>query len=155
MRIEGFTGVGKSATAAALRDLTGACVVSTDCFAREDTGQTYLASLDLQAAHAAAREALGSGGLVIFDGVCLEDVLPSEAFGPGFRLYQKRVSVPAKGASYWPEEDNLEPKPDRPNPLGVEEYHGRTLPHLKADLVVAVCLEDSGWARWHGHPRGA
>lgn len=138
LRIEGCLGSGKTSTAGVVRTMTGAIVISTDDFLPGQRGVSYAASLDIEAARKAARAALAGGGKVVLEGVCLEEVLPSDEFGSGFRLYQKRVGVNPNGSRWIDEIDVLYPDPGRRDRYGILAYHWKHEPHFKADLVLAV-----------------
>jgi hypothetical protein len=85
LRIEGFTCAGKTRLANELQKLRALVTVATDRFAtKSERGldKPYLDSIDLSSLREATARLLRSRtSWVVFEGVCLEDALPSDNFG--------------------------------------------------------------------------
>lgn len=140
LRLEGFMGVGKSTVASLIAEQATVRIIHTDDFAvRSDAARTYREAVDLAALRAAATEVLSTGEKVIFDGVCLEQVLPSDDFGKGYRVYLKRVSLPVPEAPLWHDIYDLE-REEAEDPLhaSIIQYHRDYAPHEHSDLSFAI-----------------
>jgi hypothetical protein len=139
LRIEGFTKVGKSTLSNRLFRRLGAKQLGTDMFAdnRTGKGQTYLEMLNLKRLRTRAADLIADPmtRLLIFEGVCLEETLPSEEFGRGFRVYVKRAS---KYSDLW--HDFYDDIPEEKNRLrnSILQYHKLFAPDRAADLIIAV-----------------
>jgi hypothetical protein len=143
LRIEGFTGAGKTRLAHSLRRATDATLISTDCFAIRTAGgrdRPYIESLDLRSLHSYAATILQTAGPVIVEGVCLNESLPSKQFGRGFVDYVKRASC---NTDLWPDDyRDDERAPTSGLHRSIWDYHQFNTPDATADLVLAIkeCL---------------
>jgi hypothetical protein len=142
LRLEGFMGVGKSSIALLVAENSpSARVIGTDKFPTPDAKSNDIRGrLDQTALRVAAREAMAESDLVIFEGVCLEEFLPSGQFGAGFRVYIKRVSLPSADCILWHDGLNLD-APDYPADWldqQILDYHRIWRPHERADLCLAI-----------------
>jgi hypothetical protein len=141
LRLEGFMGVGKSSVAHLIAaDATVPVrVIGSDDFAAKGEPRTYREAVDLPALRAAAQESLENGGKVIFEGVCLEELLPSQEFGRGFVVYLQRVSVPVPQTPLWHDIYDLDREaPDDPLHASIIQYHREHRPHDHCDLALAI-----------------
>jgi len=142
LRLEGFMGIGKSGIASLIAESSpNARVIGTDEFATPDAKSNDISErLDQMALRVAARAAIAESDLVIFEGVCLEELLPPGQFGAGFRVYIKHVSLPSADCILWHDGLNLD-APDYPaNWLDQQilDYHRIWRPHERADLCLAI-----------------
>jgi hypothetical protein len=142
LRIDGFMGAGKSSNAALLAKSDESIrVINPDNFASRDLAATRFAEkVDIDRLHSVACRAISEGNRVIFEGVCLEELLPSSQFGRGFCVYIKRVSLPAPGLPLWHDGFNLEAIEPAHDWLheDIIRYHRECQPHECADLILAV-----------------
>ena len=114
-------------------------VLSPDDFATpEPTSGNIKGRIDLKQLHKSARKLLKRPA--IFEGVCLEELLPRASFGRGFIVYLKRVSLVAGGSPVWQDEKELNARERAANPIDeeVRRYHRTYRPHERADLCLAV-----------------
>jgi len=132
-------GVGKSTIAHLVGTAANAPVLNPDDFANPYPKSGYITDgIDLEKLHASARKLL-KNSRCIFEGVCLEELLPSSTFG-GFIVYVKRVALAADGSAVWRDEQNLKATRFSGDPIEeeVRRCHRAYRPHEHADLCLAV-----------------
>jgi hypothetical protein len=132
-------GCGKSSIASLVSIAENVPVLCPDDFATpEPTSGNLSGRIDLKQLHASARKLLKQS--CVFEGVCLEELLPSASFGGGFIVYLKRVSLVAGGSPVWQDEKELNARERAANPIDeeVRRYHRTCRPHEHADLCLAV-----------------
>ena len=80
---------------------------------------------------------------VIFDGVCLEELLPADSFGRGFVVYIKMVTAWIPGQpeeSNWHDGAAIDSTDQADDPLheDILRYHREVLPHQQCDLILQI-----------------
>jgi hypothetical protein len=143
LRLEGFMAVGKTGLAKVVANRTGARRIQTDEFAfrpQPPKRRQYEDAIDLVQLRGEAASALSTSDRVIFEGVCLEALLPSSQFGRGLRAYLKRVSVPVLDQSLWYDGLELEARPFTRRWLqrSILVYHRDYRPHELSDICIAI-----------------
>src|SRR5688500_1375530 len=93
IRIDGFTGVGKSGLASLICKQIGAEHIAGDKFVNMfEEPPPYRECIRQTELDVAIKRAIDSGRVVVLDAVCLEEIAPSEKWGRGFLVYVKRLS---------------------------------------------------------------
>jgi hypothetical protein len=126
IRIDGHSAAGKTRIAKALEKELGWKRFSTDDWLDVHPGdkRSYTDKVRSDALHAALREIPGQG--TILEGICINEIVPPEAFGSELKIYVRSYSPP-----------ELEADERRRNrKLGTERYHLQFEPERWADLVI-------------------
>jgi hypothetical protein len=141
LRLEGFMDVGKSRIASLLAQGPSIRVIVPDAFAAPGSASNdFEGRINKALLWAEADKALTESDRTIFEGVCLEELLPSSRFGAGFHVYIKRVSLPAPDCPLWHDGLDLDATEPGANWLfeDIRRYHRVWRPHERANLCLAV-----------------
>ena len=139
LRLEGFMGCGKSGIATLVRTAANVPVLNPDDFPNPYPKSGCISDrIDREQLHASAHKLLKKSPC-IFEGVCLEELLPSSTFG-GFIVYVKRVALATDGSAVWLDEEKLKATGFSGNSIEeeVRRCHRVYKPHEHADLCLAV-----------------
>jgi hypothetical protein len=146
VRVEGLDGVGKSTLSRALSPKLMATYLETDESRfrfQPEQWTTFVETVHIDAYREEARKALNAGGWVVADSVCLDEVLPEDLFGRGFRIYVMPIETCHGDFSLWSYGADLEREPIGYNGLdmSIRNYHLTFRPHWRADAVVQIVHE--------------
>jgi hypothetical protein len=136
VRFEGFDGVGKTGLADLFCNFVNAVHVKGDAYIAGKHNGPYQDGIRKADLSATISTNVASGRTVVLDAVCLEDLAPSSQWGRGYLVYVKRLSFNDRDP-IWHEGINLDDSlPEHEIARSINEYHRRTKPHLKADLII-------------------
>jgi len=125
VRVDGHSGHGKTRVAKALSERLGWSHVAVDDYldGRPRSGRRYADMVDRRRLIAAIEECPEG---VVLDGICLNEIVPPETYGPEFSVYVR---------SYFaPEFDGDEQR--RRSKLGTDRYHRQYDPVRWTDVIV-------------------
>jgi hypothetical protein len=143
LRIDGFLGAGKTTIVSnRVERLTGTKAIHVDHYILEThPRQSWRQALDIPRLHNDVTLALAANSPLIFEGVCLDEILPVALFGNGFRVYVKRVASSGLWEGLDLEEAGMPADLLAPSdwlPRDVWRYHQTCRPDKNADVVVTV-----------------
>lgn len=135
VRIEGVMSAGKTPLAKMLAHELSASAVHRDCFqANLQRTDLHPDQLNLDGFRSHLQWCLDRSPATVVEGICLEELAPSNRFGRGFLIYIKRISQ----ADLWHGFDDEDEPPDHEWHSSVQLYHSRHRPHERADFLIEV-----------------
>jgi hypothetical protein len=138
--VEGFSQAGKSVFAGRLAHALGWERPTIMTLEKQPDSPRYADHLDRDR----ILRIVESGRPLVFEGVCLQDVLAGMKSDAAVRIYIARVSRPGPGSLIWHDGVEMqETLPERDNWLArdILDYHRRVRPHATSDFVL-VRVED-------------
>jgi hypothetical protein len=135
VRIDGVMSVGKTPLATMLAHELCASEVHRDCFqANLQRTELHPDQVNVDGFRSHLEWCLERSPVTVVEGICLEELAPSDRFGRGFGIYVKRISQ----SGLWHGFDELDETPNREWHRSIHLYHSNHRPHERADFVIEV-----------------